>query len=207
MSGVTFQNGNESTELGGGLYIGNYYAQTTIADTVFESNTALLGGGALYLNGWGAEIRGSTFRGNSSSDLSSIGGALYVLISGGTLSLEGNTLSDNFSVGSGAGVFAANPGPIVLTGNIFSGNVAGGEGGGAYVSAEFGGSLTLSGNTFSGNYGSSGGGALVSSMSGSLILSGNIFRDNVAMVSSGSDGGGVTVFSQGSIKHGEQSCC
>ena len=199
--GVTFQNGSENSESegGGALYIGNYYAQTIIEDSVFENNTAVFGGGGLYVSGWGAQITGNTFRGNSSSELSSLGGGVYGVFSGGTLSFEGNAFRDNFSVGSGAGIFVANSGPIVLTGNEFSGNVAGGDGGGAYVSAEFGGSLTLSGNTFSGNSGSSAGGALVSSMGGSAAISGNIFRDNVAMVSSGSDGGGVTVFSQGPL--------
>ena len=200
ITGVAFQNGSESSELGGALYIGNYYAQTTIADSVFRNNTAVFGGGALYVNGLNVSISGSSFIGNSSADLSSLGGAVYALILGGTLSLEGNTFSDNFSVGSGAGVFATNPGAIVLTGNDFSGNVAGGEGGGGYVSAEFGGSLTVSGNTFSGNSGSSSGGALLSSLSGSAIISGNIFGDNIAMSSSESDGGGVTVFSQGSLE-------
>ena len=199
ITGVTFQNGDESSLLGGALYIGNYYAQTTIADSVFRNNTAVLGGGALYLSGWDAQIAGNTFSGNSSTDLlSSVGGAVYALIFGGTLSLEGNTFSDNFSVGWGAGIYATNPGAIVLTGNVFSGNVAGGKGGGAYASAESGESLILSGNTFSGNSGSSAGGALLSSVSGSAIISGNIFRDNIASTSSESDGGGLTVFSQGS---------
>ena len=65
---------------------------------------------------------------------------------------------------------------------------------GAYVSAEFGGSLTLSGNTFSGNSGSSAGGAFLSSLSGPAIISGNIFSDNIALTSSESDGGGVSLF-------------
>ena len=171
--GVTFQNGNENLMEGGALYIGNPYAQTTIEDSVFQNNTAVLGAGALYLDGGSANIARNTFTGNSSTGPDSIGGALYTTILGG---------------------------PLTLNGNMFSSNVAGGEGGGAYVSTEFGGSLTLSGNTFTGNSGSSAGGAFLSSQTGPAIISGNIFKDNIASTSSQSDGGGVAVFSLSSVK-------
>ena len=198
--GVTFQNGNESSMEGGALYIGNPYAQTTIEDSVFQNNTAVLGGGALYLSGKSANIAGNIFTGNSSTGLNSTGGAVYATISGGTLTLNENTFSDNFSVGWGAGIYATDTGPIVLTGNTFSSNVAGGEGGGAYLSADFGGSLNLSGNTFTGNSGSSAGGALLSSLTGAATIFGNIFKNNIASTSSESDGGGVKVFSWNSVK-------
>ena len=74
--GVTFRNGSESSELGGALFIGNYEAQTTIEDSVFQDNTAVFGGGALYLEGWSAQLARNTFTGNSSTDLSSAGGAV-----------------------------------------------------------------------------------------------------------------------------------
>ena len=80
ITGVTFQNGNESSDVGGGLYIGNYSAQTTIADSVFQNNTAVFGGGALYLSGLDVSIVGNTFRENSSTDLSSVGGAVILCV-------------------------------------------------------------------------------------------------------------------------------
>jgi parallel beta-helix repeat protein len=197
--GVTFQNGSESSGLGGALYIGNYYAQTIIEDSIFQDNTSVLGGGALYLSGWTTHLNRNTFTGNSSTDLNWVGGAVYAQVSGGTLSLVGNTFSDNSCAGSGAGLFATDSGPIVLTGNIFSNNVAGGEGGGGYISAEFGGSVTLSGNRFIGNSGTSSGGIFLASDTGPVLVSGNIFQRNLASISSQSNGGGLTVFSQNAL--------
>jgi parallel beta-helix repeat protein len=197
---VTFRNGNEPSMSGGALYIGNYYAQTTIEDSVFQNNTALIGGGALYLSGWNSDLKRNTFTGNSATDPYSVGGAVYAGISGGTLSLDGNTFSDNMCAGSGAGLYATDSGPIVLTGNIFSGNVAVGEGGGGYLSADFGGSLTLSGNRVIQNSGSKSGGMFIASQSGPITLSGNVFLENIASTSSESNGGGLTVYSQNALK-------
>jgi hypothetical protein len=196
--GVSFRNGNESFVVGGALYIGNYYAQTTIEDSVFQNNTSVFGGGALYLSGWSANIARCTFAGNSTTGMDSTGGAVYASVSGGTLSVDGNTFSNNSSVGGGAGFYTSATGAIELTGNTFSSNVAGGEGGGAYVGA--GSTLTLSGNIFDANSALSGGGALISSQSGTAIVSSNIFSDNIASVSSQSDGGGLTAYSLGSLE-------
>lgn len=198
--GITFRNGNEKFLEGGGVFIANYYAQTTVENCVFYRNTSLLGGGALYLIGFTSTLTGNEFVENSSSDLVSVGGAVYAVVSGGTLNLEKNTFSENFSVGSGGGIYATNSGPITLAGNLFVGNVAGGEGGGGYISADFGGSLIASGNHFIGNSGASSGGIFLACMTDPLIIASNIFRDNIALTSSQSHGGGLTAFSQHSLQ-------
>jgi len=71
---ITFRKGNEPSSWGGALSIANYYAQTTVEDCVFQDNMSSLGGGALYLLGSTVSLRRSTFTGNTSSDLSSVGG-------------------------------------------------------------------------------------------------------------------------------------
>jgi hypothetical protein len=198
--GITFRNGNEKFFEGGAVSIANYSAETRIENCIFDRNASLLGGGGLYLLGSTSSIVGNEFIENSSSDLFSVGGAVYAVISGGTFTMEGNVLVDNFSVGSGGAVFVTNNGPIVLTGNVFIDNVAGGEGGGGYVSADFGGGLILSNNTFVGNSGSSSGGIFVATVTDPLVIRGNVFRGNVALASSQSQGGGLTAFSQHSLE-------
>lgn len=169
IAGITFRKGSETSQVGGALYIGNDYAQTTVQNCVFQDNATIYEGGALYVSGGTVHIAGNTFTGNSSADSS--GGALYAVISGGIL---------------------------VLDGNIFSGNGAEKDGGGVYVSAEFGSTVTITGNTFDGNSATSAGGASVSCQ-GSAIISGNIFSDNIASTSSASNGGGLIAYSQDSL--------
>ena len=99
ITGVAFQNGSESSELGGALYIGNYNAQTTIADSVFRNNTAVFGGGALYVNGLNVSIAGSSFIGNSSADLSSLGGAVLCVDLGRYVEFRGQYVQRQFFCG------------------------------------------------------------------------------------------------------------
>lgn len=196
LKGITFRNGMEGSSWGGALSIANYYAQTTIEDCVFQDNTSSLGGGALYLIGSTVLLRRNSFSGNSSSDPSSVGGAVYGMLSGGTATFDKNTFADSFSAGSAGGMYLSNSGPVVLTENVIQRNVAGGEGGGGYISVEFGGTLTFSGNTVESNSAASSGGVLLSSQTDTIFVSANIFRDNDASASSQSHGGGLTVFSQ-----------
>jgi len=39
LKGIAFRNGNQSSLLGGAVFIANYYAQTTIEDCEFQTNT------------------------------------------------------------------------------------------------------------------------------------------------------------------------
>ena len=200
LKGIAFRNGNQSSLLGGAVFIANYYAQTTIEDCEFQTNTAAIGGGAVYLIAGDTTLSRNTFKENYTGDLSSTGGALYAMCAGGTVTLEKNIFTDNFCLGSGGGIYVTNSGPIFLTGNTFSNNVAGEEGGGGYVSVEFGGTLTASKNKFTGNTAASSGGIFVSSQTDPIILSENIFRNNVAATSAESHGGGLTAFSQYSLR-------
>jgi uncharacterized repeat protein (TIGR01451 family) len=198
--GITFQNGNEASQAGGALYVGNSSAQTTIEDSVFQNNMAFSGGAAVYLfasSGGSATVAKNTFAANSSiGDYSS--GAFYAYVVTGTITLTGNTFSSNSSLGYGAGLHAiTNTGTIALTGNTFSSNVAVSYGGGAYISNQSTGSITVSDNTFSGNSAGSAAGARIDNQYGTATIIRNVFRNNIASTSSQSDGGGLFGYSQG----------
>lgn len=168
---MTFRAGNNAAGTGGGANIFTFLASITGTDCIFNGNTANGGGGLSA----GAQT--------------------------GSVTLTGNTFSNNTSSSDGGGAIAGSgSGTVTVSGNTFSGNSAAvtsllGGGGGLGAVGETA-VIRLVDNQFSNNRASSsaGGGAAVLLMgNGTVALTGNSFSNNTASVS----GGGAWVFAVG----------
>ncbi len=178
---IAFQNGYTTGDAGGLLVLTNK-ADITIEDLVFSGNSATIGVGAAYIIsivGGAVTLRNNTFSGNSATG--SMGGA-YIGSSLGSLTLTGNTFSDNSADSIGGAYIMSSVGTLTLTDNTFSGNSAdAGDYGGACIMSTQG-SIFMSNNTFSGNSAVAGdyGGAWIMTNLGALTLTGNTFSGNSA---------------------------
>ena len=124
LRGFTLRNGTGtdvgttfSYLLGGGLYCQD--ASPTIADNVFELNTADLGGGLALLGG-APLVSGNLVRTNSAAQ----GGGIHCS-EGTSARLLGNTIRANGQYGSGGGIFVVDSAPTI-EGNLVEGNQASG---------------------------------------------------------------------------------
>jgi hypothetical protein len=139
-SAYTVGAGSGGAGQGGGLYVNG--SSFTIATSTVASNQATGGTGGAF----------------GSANAAGKGGGLY---NGGTLSLTGNTLSDNYASGIPTSYFSAdlgygggisNYGTLTVTGSNLSGNSA--DNGGSIYNH---GTLTVSNSTLSGNTATCGG--------------------------------------------------
>jgi predicted outer membrane repeat protein len=144
----------------GGAVTSRFGAMLVISDSTFSDNTSDFLGGALYTDGSGSSIAGTTFSGNTVQN-AGVGGAIF---NGGTLSITQCTITDNSAVGEGSvaggipGVGGAifNGGTLSITQCTIRDNSAVGEGsiaGGIYSSSF----LTITDSTLSGNSADAGG--------------------------------------------------
>ncbi|MDR3160748.1 MAG: InlB B-repeat-containing protein [Spirochaetaceae bacterium] len=124
---------------------------------------------------------GSKITGNSGD------GGVYVY--GGTFTMSGGEISDNFAgFYSGGGVAVGSSGTFTMSGGEISGNVSAGSGGGVAVYSS--GTFTMSGGEISGNSSVTGGGG-VDVSNGTFTMSGGEISGNYS--SSVGGGGGVYV--------------
>src|SRR5262249_6312596 len=113
---------------GGGIYLASNGRLTLENSTVSNNVSTYLNGGGLYLDSHSTVvIRNSVISGNRTGDGTGFGGGGGVL-SGGFLTVEGSTISDNRSTLTGGGIFASG-GALVVRNSTVSGS-SGGEGGG-----------------------------------------------------------------------------
>ena len=162
------------TATGGGIITSEITAELRVEGNVVSGTGA-------YNSGRGIDvtvsaqgviwITGNTVRSNS---YGSYGGGMY---SSGTVTISGNTVTENYA-GSGGGMYSS--GTATISGNTVTGNYAG-AGGGMYSS----GTATISGNTVTGNSASQHGGGIVSV--GAATISGNTVTGN----SASQHGGGI----------------
>jgi Ca2+-binding RTX toxin-like protein len=206
LNALTITGGN-STEKGGGVFVGSS-AALTVNNSTFSGNEASSGGG---LASYGTvRINNSTFSGNEASS----GGGLA---SYGTVRINNSTFSENDAVNDGGGVnigygsaelsnttlsgnTAIRGGGIssdgttdltnvTIAGNTASGTTVSGKGGGVHIANR--GDLTVNSSTFSGNEASYGGGL---SSYGAVRINNSTFSGNEAR-----SGGGVRI-QQGSAE-------
>ncbi len=146
---LVFQNGNNTTGNGGGLYVRTNTANVTVEGCEFNNNTAngfAFGGGAYVELGGDANLNDNTFSGNTANN---DGGGAYVSASGNA-TLTNNTFTNNSAGQDGGGAYVSVGRDVNLNDNTFDQNATdNGNGGGAYVRA--GGDATLTDNTFSSN--------------------------------------------------------
>jgi hypothetical protein len=117
------------------------------------------------------------------------GGGFSAYSISGPVTLTSNTFTGNIAGSHGGGVFTEyDSGAVVtLTGNTFTGNIAGSYGGGVYTFSEGAGVCTMEGNTFTGNSAHSGGGAYAYNHSGTITITNNTLSGNDVTY----DGGGA----------------
>lgn len=172
---------NTSTGYGGAISLwGDNVFQTSvsISGVTFYNNSAVLYGGALFLNlpsKVDVELSNVSFESNSAPN----GGAIRV--DSGTLKFSGsNTFTGNKATNGEGGAVYLNKGEAEFSGTTFSGNSATSSGGAIYRTSSA--KLSFSGsNTVTSNSAASGGGLAVSS--NSFFMPSNVsIYDNLASV-------------------------
>jgi hypothetical protein len=140
VTGITFQNGTNSGDNGGGLYAITNQANVTVEGCEFSGNAADNAGGAL-VESFGSPsgniiITDNTFTGNAAVIQ---GGGLVSFSDSGSVVLtnnifDQNTASSGRTDNSGGGArVSSTTGTVTFTNNTFSGNTAGGDGGGGFT--------------------------------------------------------------------------
>ena len=108
-----------------------------VQNNTFDSNSASRGGGAILYVGTvptgRTETVGNIFLNNSGGTL---GGGAVIIIRSGIFTFTDNTFQDNSSLGAGGAIIARAAGPngppdeVIIIGDHFTDNIAGGNGGG-----------------------------------------------------------------------------
>ena len=191
---VSDNSGGGVVAQGGGVIFGGS-VQVTITDCTVSGNSYW---GGIHATGIASLfITDSTIRGNSANTPfpdGDSGGGIY---GSGPVTVENSTISGNFAVTSGGGIYG---GIIEVSNSTISGNSAGISGGGIYNTPYY--SLNLANSTISGNSAPSGGGIYNGAsmgISNTILNTGasgeNIFNDGGTVTSLGynlssDDGGG-----------------
>lgn len=172
---------NTGTGYGGAISLwgkNEFNTSVSISGVTFYNNSAVLYGGALFLNlprQVDVELSNVSFESNSAPN----GGAIFV--NSGTLEFSGsNTFTGNKATNGGGGAVYLNKDEAEFSGTTFSGNSATSSGGAIYRTSSA--KLSFSGsNTVTSNSAAFGGGLAVSS-SGSFMPSDVSIYDNSASV-------------------------
>jgi len=177
----TFLNNHITVNGGSGAVFLSTAPSFTIQDSLFISNTATDGGGAIYSNGPMTLIN-NTFLGNGTegdcNGQASCGGAIRT---NGVTTIENSLFSGNYVLHGGAGG-VANSGSLTILNTTFSDNTSlnGGAGGAVYHS---GGLLSIANSTFWDNHSISGGG--VDNHLAALTILNSTFSGNSAAYGGG----------------------
>jgi len=181
---------NGSSSKGGAVYANS---DTAIADSVFERNSAVAQGGALFVNAVDTVVTDTQFEQNSVSAADGKGGAAYVSGSGDA-QFDGADFAENSSTYFGGAVYAE--GALEIKNSLFDQNSALNQGGAVFVNTA---GASVSGSTFSGNKTTSTvdraaiGGAVYLAAGKSLTVSGSTFTGNSAVFRGGA------VYSDGTL--------
>lgn len=119
---------NQSANLGGGLFLRNASATSSLQGCSLTGNAAGAHGGGVASDSADVDVRDCLMRGNAAGER---GGGLYV-VNATHLHLEGNEYSFNTAGSYGGGMYLASQNGSI-TRCTSSGNVAGISGGGAYL--------------------------------------------------------------------------
>jgi hypothetical protein len=185
ISGVTIENGFNSTSSGGG--ISNYGTLAVTDSSLVKNGGGFLYGGGIYNNGT-MTVSNCSLVDNESST----GGGGIFNDTGGTMTVSNSSLSGNESVGLGGGI--GNVGMLTVTDSTLSGNVLELEGEGGGIGN--GGTLIMSNSTVSGNiaypfkaFPGQGGGIF---NDGTATISFSTIVGNAAYSEQGNSGGGIS---------------
>ncbi len=176
----TFLNNHITVEGGSGAVFLSTSPSFTIQDSLFISNTALHGGGAIFNDGTMTLIN-NTFLGNSTQgacDQQACGGAIRT---NGVMTITNSLISDNYVMHGGAGG-VTNGGYLTILNTTLSNNTSmnGGAGGAVYHSGAV---LSIVNSTFFNNHSISGGG--VDNHLAALSILNSTFSGNSAVTGGG----------------------
>ncbi len=169
ISNLTIQNGNVSTQAGGGIQNRGTLSLTAVT---LRSNVSGIDGGGI-LNSGTLTVTNSTL---VSNDASGNGGGIFNG-NGASLTLTASTVTSNDTLGvgsDGGGIF--NTGTATLTNSTITSNVANDAGGGIFNAT--GASATINNTTISNNSAAINNGGGISN-SGATTLRNTIIADNV----------------------------
>ena len=155
----------------------------TLDHVALRSNKAIGQGGALYTNG-GMTISNSTFDGNSSTDATKAGGAIYFASTGGPATISQSTFSGNVAAGYGGAIVGSGL-PLSLSNVTVSTNNAPTRSalvnqGGAGINNQW----TIDRSTITKNF-SVGGGAVTEIGNGENTLINTLISNNIGNSCSG----------------------
>lgn len=149
LNGITVQNGDNSGNSGGGLYLSTT-GPVNMTSCLFAENNATRGGGAYVDRAGDITVHDSRFRYNTAG----YGGSGLYLRTVADADITDNEFSENFGdrygCDGGGGLLIVNASHAVLTDNLFSKNTSTDGGGAGFKSVA---QLTLSRNTFLENRG------------------------------------------------------
>ncbi len=196
--GLSFRNGNNSTNDGGGLFVEVGDATITIENCIFTNNGAYDNGGCVNAeseSGGTIFFRYNTVSGTNHAD-NGAGGAIRINARpDGIVYFEYNTIAGVNSADASGGALninTADNGTIYIRNNSFTGtNTSTSVGGAFYANTAGDGTLVISGNTVNGtNTGTRGGGIYANTSSDSTLNITNNTITGTNTANSG-DGGGI----------------
>jgi hypothetical protein len=146
IDGLTLTGGG-NVNFGGAI---DSYENLSLSDVNITANTALQGGGGIFVSSAGTTlIQNSSISGNSTSGS---GGGLYATTNGGTTTIVGSTISGN-TAKMGGGIYAPTwqLGRLTIQNSTLAGNSATLMGGGIWTNASNGGTVAIQNSTLTGN--------------------------------------------------------
>lgn len=172
LDGFSIIGGSASMD-GGGLLNAN--GSPTIANIVFDSNTAGANGGAMATSSGAPTLTNIQFTNNMA--LNGDGGGLHSVL--GSPALNNIAFAGNFALGNGGGMYNSGGSPV-MSDVVFDGNSAG-TGGGLYSTA---GIPAITNAVFHNNTAANGGG-IYNFVNSHAVLTNVIFTGNSAYVGAG----------------------
>jgi hypothetical protein len=191
LNSLTIQDGYVFNANGGGI-LANTGAHLTLTNCTLSRNSAGGtggNGGGLYIEEGTLTVAGCQFSANSTRDAASGGGAA-ICASGGTLTINGSTLSSNSAAYNGGGILLTNSAVLTINGSALSSNSATNNGGGIYLVDNC--TLTINNSTVSSDWAPSGGGIYLNEGS-ELTL-----NDSTVLTNSAPGRGGGIYLNEGS---------
>ena len=193
LQGVTISSNTSVSNGGGGIYVAPG-GDLDVTDSLFESNNATNGGGAIYSENHTGKatvrLRNSEFRNNAASG----GGAIFVYGAAGYggstfLSIEGSLFSmnrTNSTYGSGGAILIRQleaESSVLIQSSQFLDNEATSQGGAIW--AERFGTLRIIGSEFRRNQANRGGGAVIALQGSHLQITDSTFAANEVKLEGG----------------------
>jgi len=183
--------GNHSDESGGAAMIySDGTANLSISDSTFTDNDSSSWGGVLYIMDSIVDV---TINGSSMSGNYSVSGSGVAYIeNSGNLTITNSTFENNSSAGGSGALYLNITGDAIITNSLISGNsAAGGNGGG--ITKSNSGSLTINNSTLTGNSSLYMGGAIYGA--GQVVINQSTITNNLAALG----GGGIYLYSGSSV--------